>query len=64
MMENWCWWITMNMIYSDYSAVAYKYGVDTADFYADMAKAFLFDPDGGEPEEKLAAYYHNIVCRY
>ena len=54
----------MNMIYSDYSAVAYKYGVDTADFYADMAKAFLFDPDGGEPEEKLAAYYHNIVCRY
>ena len=56
-------WITMNMMYSDYSSVADKYGVNTADFFADMSKAFLFDKDGPKPEEKLAAYYHGIVCR-
>ena len=51
----------MNMMYSDYCAVARKYGVDNADFYADMAKAFLFDPDGGAPAKKVEAYYRYIV---
>lgn len=55
------WNTTMNMMYSDYSGVANKYGVSTCDFYADLAKAFLFDRDGGAPESKLAAYYHCIV---
>ena len=41
-----CWWITMNMMYSDYSGVAEKYGVFTVLFYADMARAFLMDKDG------------------
>lgn len=59
---DWCWWIAMNMMYSDYSGVAVKHGVDTAEFYADLAKAFLFDKDGPGPEEKLGAYYHGIVC--
>ena len=56
-----CWWITMNMMYSDYSGVAEKYGVSIAEFYADMARAFLMDKDGPGAEEKLGASYHGIV---
>ena len=56
-----CWWITMNMIYSDYSSVAEKYGVSIAEFYADMARAFLMDKDGPGAKKKLGAYYHGIV---
>ena len=56
-----CWWITMNMMYSDYSSVAEKYGVSIAEFYADMARAFLMDKDGPEAKKKLGAYYHGIV---
>lgn len=56
-----CWWITMNMMYSDYSGVAEKYGVSIAEFYADMARAFLMDKDSPGAKEKLAAYYHGIV---
>ena len=56
-----CWWITMNMMYSDYSGVAEKYGVSIAEFYADMARAFLMDKDGPGAKKKLAAYYHGIV---
>ena len=57
----WCWWVTMNMMYSDYSGVAEKYGVSIAEFYADMARAFLMDKDGPEAKKKLGAYYHGIV---
>lgn len=57
----WGWWATMNMMYSDYCVVAERHGVHTAEFYADMAKAFLMDKDGGEPQEKLAAYYCGIA---
>lgn len=59
---DWCWWIAMNMIYSDYCAVAEKHGVGTPEFFADMTKAFLFDKDAPGPEKKLGAYYHGIVC--
>ena len=58
---DWCWWVTMNMMYSDYYAVAEKYGVGTPDYFADLAKAFLFDKDGPKPEKKLCAYYKYIV---
>lgn len=57
----WCWWVTMNMMYSDYSGVAEKYGVSIAEFYADMACAFLMDKDAPGAKEKLGAYYHGIV---
>lgn len=56
-----CFWVTMNMIYSDYSEVAKKHGVDEIDFYVDMAKAFLFDIDSVPPRKKLTEYYHHIV---
>nr|DAP96415.1 MAG TPA: hypothetical protein [Caudoviricetes sp.] len=57
----WCWWVTMNMMYSDYSGVAEKYGVSIAEFYADMACAFLMDKDAPGAKEKLGAYYHGIA---
>ena len=57
----WCWWAAMCMMYSDYCGVANRYGVGTSEFYADMAKAFLFDRDAGGPRAKMAAYYHGIA---
>ena len=59
----WCWWITMNMMYSDYYGVAAKYGLDRPEFYADLAKAFLMDKDAGGAEAKMAGYYHGVVLR-
>lgn len=54
--------LVMNMMYSDYCAVARKFGLDRPDFYAEMAKAFLNDKDfGGEPEEKVFLYYKCIA---
>lgn len=58
---EYCWWITMNMMYSDYYAVAVKHGCNTPAFYADMAKAFLFDKDAKSPREKISAYFDYIV---
>jgi hypothetical protein len=54
--------LVMNMMYSDYCAVAKKFGLDRPDFYAELAKAFLNDKDfGGEPEEKVYLYYKCIA---
>ncbi len=47
-------WVTMNMMYSDYCKVTEKFGVNTLEFYACMAKAFLEDPDA--KPGKLARY--------
>ena len=53
--------LVMNMMYSDYCAVAKKFGLDRPDFYAELAKAFLNDKDfEGEPEEKVWLYYKCI----
>ena len=57
----WVWYAALNMMYSDYYAVAAKYGLDRPEFYADLAKAFLDDKDAGGPEQKSAAYYHGIA---
>lgn len=54
-------WVTMNMMFSDYATVAEKAGVSTTDFYADMAKAFLTDKDA-QPD-KLDRYYCAIAGR-
>ena len=53
-------WVAMNMMYSDYCKVAKKLGVNTMDFYAEMARAFLDDKDAGV-HDKLTAYYEYIV---
>lgn len=59
--SDWCWWATMNMVYSDYADNAFYFGVTVPEYFAGLAKAFLFDKDGGTPKEKIAAYYHGIV---
>lgn len=55
------WYAAMNMVYSDYFSVAKKHGVNSVEFYADVAEAFLDDKDAGGPEEKISAYYHCIA---
>ena len=56
------WNAAVNMMYSDYCGVGSKLKVNTPEFYAGLAKAFLMDKDGGGAVEKLSAYYHNIVA--
>ncbi len=52
-------WVAMNIMFSDYSAVAKKMNVNTMDFYTCMAKAFLDDSDARE--DKLSRYYESVV---
>ena len=59
--EPWVWYAALNMMYSDYYAVAAKYGLDRPEFYADLAKAFLDDKDAGGAERKIAEYYNGIA---
>ena len=54
-------WAAMNAMYSDYYAIAKKYNVNTPDFYADMAMAFIHDKDA--KPGKLARYYKHIAKR-
>lgn len=49
----------LNAMYSDYSDVAKKHGVNNMDFYADLAKAWLNDKDS--VEDKAAAYFEYVV---
>ena len=49
----------MNAMYADYHKVAKKFGVDKADFYACLAKAFIEDPDA--VEDKVEMYNKYIV---
>nr|DAU96526.1 MAG TPA: hypothetical protein [Caudoviricetes sp.] len=58
---RWAWGVTMNMMYSDYYAVAAEFGVDRPEFYAALAQAFLMDKDAPAPEEKLCEYYKHIA---
>lgn len=49
----------LNMIYSDYYKIGKDFNLNSVDFYAAMAHAFLDDEDAGE--NKLAKYYECIV---
>lgn len=54
--------VITNMYYSDYCAVAKKFGVDRIEFYIEMAKAFLEDKDfDGDGAEKAFIYFKAIV---
>ena len=59
--EPWAWAAAMNMAYSDYYPVAVDFGLNRPDFYAALAKAFLFDKDAPGAEEKLRRYYEHVV---
>lgn len=52
-------WLAMCAMQSDYGKVAQKYNMDKPEFYADLADAFLSDPDA--KRGKLARYYRDIV---
>lgn len=52
-------WVIMNALYSDFCKMAGKYGVDTPEFYAELAKAWLEDKDA--VPNKAAMYYDCIV---
>lgn len=51
----------MNMLYSDYSQVFKEAGVNTVDFYAKTAKAWIMDEDANP--EKTSLYYQYIVSK-
>lgn len=53
-------YIVLNMIYSDYSNVFKKRGVNDVETYACMAKAFIEDEDAKPIEERLYNYYKYI----
>lgn len=53
------WNVAMNMMYSDYSKVADKFGVNVPVFFGMMADAFLKDVDS--KKNKLKIYYNYIV---
>lgn len=52
-------YVSMNLMWSDYGTVAKRMGVGNTDFFAEMAKAFLHDKDS--VDGKLMAYYSAIV---
>lgn len=54
-------WAAINMMYSDYSEVAQKYGLNNQDYYIDLAKAFLDDED--VHGDKLSKYYFGVIKR-
>lgn len=55
-------WVAMNMMYSDYCKVAKQHNVCTAEFFSDMAKAFLSDADA--MPDKLALYYRHVAAHH
>ena len=55
------WECAMNRMYSDYYSVAIAFNVNVPEFYAELAKAFLFDKDAKSPKDKISAYYNCIV---
>ena len=52
-------WAVMNMLYSDYGKVMAKYGADKPEIWADMADAWITDPDARG--NKTGRYYRDIV---
>ena len=57
--SKWDFYAALNMVYSDYAAVAKKMGVDRPEYYAHMAKAFLCDEDA--EDGKLVKYKEYIA---
>lgn len=56
--------MTVNMMYADYGKTVKKYAKSSDEelhMCVELARDFLEDPDGPEPSEKLALYFHCIV---
>lgn len=58
--EDYELWAGTNALYSDMCDSLKKYGVNTVDFYAELAYEYWFE-DEDAVDDKLSAYYHNIV---
>lgn len=54
-------YVVLNMVYTDYCKVAKEHGVDTEDYYADLAEAWLYDRDAKPPTQKLMAYHKYVI---
>lgn len=52
-------WTVINMLRADYSEVAKHYGVYSPEFFADLTKAWINDPDA--VEDKAAVYMDYIA---
>ena len=49
----------MNMLWSDYGKTVSKFGMDRADFWAELAHDFVDDPDA--EDMKVGRYWRDIV---
>jgi hypothetical protein len=49
----------MNMLWSDYGKTVNKFGMDRADFWAEMANDWINDPDA--EDMKVGRYWRDIV---
>lgn len=57
-------YMATNMMYADYGKTVKKHtksSDEELEMFIELAKDFLDDPDGPEPSEKLALYFHCIV---
>lgn len=54
-------YVVLNLVFTDYCMVAKEHGVDTEDYYADLAEAWLYDRDAKPPTEKLMAYHKYVI---
>ena len=52
-------WITMNMLFSDYGKTLIKFSMDKPEIWAALANDFLTDPDA-QPD-KLGRYWRDVV---
>lgn len=57
--DDWDFWVCMNMMWSDYYEAASHVGITSDRFFAEMANAWLDDEDA--VEDKLCWYYEYIV---
>ena len=51
----WCWWVTMNMMYSDYRQRGHPLRRQHGGVLRELAQAFLFDKDGPGPRRKAGS---------
>lgn len=59
--DEYAWYVTMNMMYSDYYKVIEKMNADPVSFACYMSDAFLGDADSVPANKKVEEYFEHIV---
>lgn len=59
--DEYAWYVTMNMMYSDYYKVIEKMNADPVSFACYMSDAFLGDVDSVPANKKVKEYFEHIV---